>query len=306
MIPLTVIAGYLGAGKTHLVNRLLEASNEPIGVCVNDFGELNIDAALIQNSNGTTLELTNGCICCQLNDDLGAALEGLRNADITRVIIEASGVALPEKIAAYGRNWPGYQLHKTYTLVDASNIRRWLDDKYVGALVASQMQQADELLITKLDLVTHTNNPHWSWTRQTSKAWQVLPNGVLTDKQQQTLLAPHQAIATNQQTQPTQSTSNSHTPNLVATCHAAAEPISVSAIRDFLRANPQVVRAKGWFTDSQQQQYLLQHVAEQTNIEQFAKQHNNPNLNGLVFLHHESTTLDLSTLPTSPVRAAPA
>lgn len=296
MIPLTVIAGYLGAGKTHLVNRLLKASNEPIGICVNDFGELNIDAALIQNSNGTTLELTNGCICCQLNDDLGAALEGLRSADITRVIIEASGVALPEKIAAYGRNWPGYQLHKTYTLIDASNISRWLNDKYVGALVATQMQQADELLITKLDLVNPADKHQWSWMREAPKDWQVLPNDELTDTQLQALFAPHQATAPDQRDV---ATSPPHRPNLVATCSAAAEPISAAAIKNFLRTNPQVVRAKGWFTDARQQQYLLQHVAEQTNIEQRAKQQTNPNLNGLVFLHHDSTTLDLSALSNS-------
>lgn len=298
MIPLTVIAGYLGAGKTHLVNRLLKASNEPIGICVNDFGELNIDAALIQNSNGTTLELTNGCICCQLNDDLGAALEDLTTTDVTRVIVEASGVALPKKIAAYGRNWPGYQLHKTYTLVDASNIRRWLADKYVGALVASQMQQADELLITKLDLVNPTDNHHWSWMREAPKEWQVLPNGALTDTQLQALFAPHETKAHEKQAA---TTSTPHTPNLVATCDAAAEPISADSIRNLLRTNPQVVRAKGWFTDAQQQQYLLQHVAEQTNINEQAKQHSNPNLNGLVFLHHESSALDLSTLTTGHV-----
>ncbi len=295
MIPLTVIAGYLGAGKTHLVNRLLKASKEPIGICVNDFGELNIDAALIQNSRGTTLELTNGCICCQLNDDLGAALEDLASTGITRVIIEASGVALPEKIAAYGRNWPGYQLHKTYTLVDASNIRRWLDDKYVGALVATQMQQADELLVTKLDLLGPANSRHWSWMREALKEWQVLPNGALTDAQLQALFAPSEVQTTEAQAA---TASPLHRPNLVATCTAAEQPISADSIRRLLRTNPHVVRAKGWFTDATQRQYLLQHVAQQTNLEQQPKQQNNSKRNGLVFLHHESTALDLSMLTT--------
>lgn len=296
MIPLTVIAGYLGAGKTHLINRLLHASNEPMGICVNDFGELNIDAALIQNRNGTTLELTNGCVCCQLTDDLGAALENLRGADISRVIIEASGVALPEKIAAYGRNWPGYQLHKTYTLVDASNIRRWLDDKYVGALVASQIQQADELLITKLSLVNTADNPHWAWIRDTQADWQVLSKDALTHTQVANLLAPHQGNLSIDTDRPT---SSLHTPNMVASCHPANTPISESALREFLIANPQVVRAKGWFTDAQQQQVLLQHVGQQTNIELPTDGALEAKANGLIFLHHQSKTLDLEELTDS-------
>jgi G3E family GTPase len=293
VIPLTVIAGYLGAGKTHLINRMLHTSSEPIGICVNDFGELNIDAALIQNRSGTTLELTNGCVCCQLTDDLGVALESMRNSHISRVIIEASGVALPNKIAAYGRNWPGYQLHKTYTLVDASNIHRWLDDKYVGALAASQIQQADELLITKLDLVDPTDNRGWAWMRGAQADWQVLSKDALTQTQVAALLAPHQGHVRADTCTPT---SPPHTPNLVASCHAASEPISEPALREFLRTSPQVVRAKGWFTNAQQQQYLLQHVGEQTNIELQLDGATDAKANGLVFLHHQSKTIDLATL----------
>lgn len=293
MIPITVIAGYLGAGKTHLVNRLLTTSHQPIGVCVNDFGELNIDAALIKNQSGKTVELTNGCVCCQLTDDLGAALEELRSTSIARVVIEASGVALPDKIAAYGHNWPGYQLHKTYTLVDASNIRRWLDDKYVGTLVATQMQQADELLITKLDLVDQADNQHWTWQRDSQSAWQVLPNEALTKAQVDALFAP---LQTSSSTKSTSKTSPTHTPNLVATCLTGIEPVSDTGLRGFLCANPQVVRAKGWFTDAQQHQYLLQHVADQTSIQKLDTDQADTKVNGLVFLHPKATTLDLSEL----------
>ena len=101
MIPITVIGGYLGAGKTTLINRMLACSFDPVGVLVNDFGELNIDAELINNQDDMTLELTNGCVCCQISDDMGEALESIKSRELGRVIVEASGVALPAKIATH-------------------------------------------------------------------------------------------------------------------------------------------------------------------------------------------------------------
>lgn len=298
MIPLTVIAGYLGAGKTHLINRVLATSAEPIGICVNDFGELNIDATLIQNRSGATLELTNGCVCCQLTDDLGAALEELRSSQVSRVLIEASGVALPEKIAAYGRNWPGYELHRTYTLVDASNIQRWLNDKYISALARAQMQQADELLITKLDLVASQTNQPWPWMANSEANWQLLPNGPLTHDAVSSLLAPAANNASIGDRLPTES--KAHQPNLVASCYAAVDPICPDALRRFLAANPQVVRAKGWFIDTAARPHLLQHVGEQTQIEQIPTEQvdglDAPRPNGLIFLHHNSTALAFGPL----------
>ena len=67
MIPLTVICGYLGSGKTTLINNILQSTKKPIGVLVNDFGELNIDEQLILNQDDLTIALTNGCVCCNLN-----------------------------------------------------------------------------------------------------------------------------------------------------------------------------------------------------------------------------------------------
>ena len=149
MIPITVIGGYLGVGKTTLINRMLACSFDPIGVLVNDFGELNIDAELINNQDDMTLELTNGCVCCQISDDMGEALESIKSRKLGRVIVEASGVALPAKIANYGRNWPGFTLQGVFTVVDSRNIDRLLDDKYVKHLVKDQIQQADHVLLTR-------------------------------------------------------------------------------------------------------------------------------------------------------------
>ena len=71
-IPLTVIGGFLGAGKTTLINRLLKSADRRWGVLVNDFGAINIDAELIASRDGDSVALTNGSVCCGMGEDHGA------------------------------------------------------------------------------------------------------------------------------------------------------------------------------------------------------------------------------------------
>ena len=95
---LGLIGGYLGSGKSTLVNRLL-AGALPAGrttVVVNDFGSVNIDADLILAADGDTIELSNGCICCQLSDDVSRTMRALaQRDDLDNVICEVSGVRRP-------------------------------------------------------------------------------------------------------------------------------------------------------------------------------------------------------------------
>ncbi len=104
-IPMVVLGGWLGAGKTTLVNRLLRAAHdERIAVVVNDIGEVNLDAELIAARDGDTVELTNGCVCCSMGESLALTLRDLvlseRPPD--RLVVEASGVAEPDRVAVYG------------------------------------------------------------------------------------------------------------------------------------------------------------------------------------------------------------
>ena len=101
-IPVSIVGGYLGAGKTTLVNHLLrERGGRRIAVLVNDFGDLSIDDALIEARDGALLRLAGGCICCSFGSDLLAALQQLLalQAPPDHVLVECSGVALPSAVA---------------------------------------------------------------------------------------------------------------------------------------------------------------------------------------------------------------
>lgn len=100
-VPLTLLTGFLGAGKTTLVNRILRGdAGTPVGVLVNDFGAVDIDRELIASESEGVLRLANGCICCSLRDDLVASVTRLlaRPEAPRRVLLEASGVADPGPI----------------------------------------------------------------------------------------------------------------------------------------------------------------------------------------------------------------
>jgi G3E family GTPase len=154
-LPFTVIGGYLGAGKTTLLNHLLtNAAGMRLAVLVNDFGSVNIDVALIRNQDGETLELANGCLCCSLVDGFAQAVGQIqrRAADFDHMVIEASGVALPAKIAQYGQMYQ-LPLDGILGVVDGEQVRTQAENKYVGDTVLRQLAQADLLILNKTDLV---------------------------------------------------------------------------------------------------------------------------------------------------------
>ncbi len=156
MIPLTVIGGFLGAGKTTLVNHLLRTAERRWGVLVNDFGAVNVDAALIAESNSDSIALANGCVCCSIGEDLGQALAQLaaRTPPPEHVIVEASGVGDPWRIAQLALIEPGFSLEPLVVLADATAFRRQLDDRWIADTVRLQLSHAELLLVAKSDLAT--------------------------------------------------------------------------------------------------------------------------------------------------------
>ena len=167
-IAVTVIGGYLGAGKTTLVNHILGTADHRIAVLVNDFGDINIDQDLIASQDGDTISLANGCICCSLVDGFSAALDKVRaaNPQPERLIVEASGVADPATVSAYGHG-PGLTLDATIVVVDAETVRAKSRDVYVGDTVLGQLRSGDITVMNKVDLVGEADIEQTStWLRE--------------------------------------------------------------------------------------------------------------------------------------------
>jgi G3E family GTPase len=154
-VPILLVAGFLGAGKTTVVNHLLaHAEGRRIAAVVNDFGAINIDAELIVGARGGVVSLSNGCICCSLEGDLLRTLATLLRRDPRPqfIVIETSGVADPSDIV---RNlmdpmiWREAPLETVLCVMDATVPLAALDD----ALLRSQLRAADVVALSKVDVV---------------------------------------------------------------------------------------------------------------------------------------------------------
>lgn len=156
-LPLTILGGFLGAGKTTLVNHLLRnASGLRLAVLVNEFGELPIDADLIEAQDEDLISISGGCVCCSYGSDLTAALMDLAKMAPRpdHVLLEASGVAVPGAIAATVGLLQDYRTDGVIVLADAETLRANAVDRYMGDTVIRQLDDADLLILNKCDLVT--------------------------------------------------------------------------------------------------------------------------------------------------------
>ncbi|SEW11498.1 CobW family GTP-binding protein [Natrinema salifodinae] len=177
-IPVTVLSGSLGAGKTTLLNHLLRTADRDLAVLVNDMGAVNVDAELVAEGSdldveGGVAELSNGCICCELQDDLETAVVRLaREREFDHLVVEASGISEPAPVARLfttsSRVAAQYDLDALVTVLDT---RLFLDafagdgvperrgaaddaDRPLSDLLIEQLEVANLVLLNKADLCT--------------------------------------------------------------------------------------------------------------------------------------------------------
>ncbi|MDX1467419.1 MAG: GTP-binding protein [Halomonas sp.] len=151
--PLTVIGGFLGAGKTTYLNALIrEGIPEHSLIVINDFGDINIDAELIDYRDEQLIQLTNGCICCTLGGTLAEQLaKAMRlKASPEAVFIETSGVADPARIADIARLSHRLTLKEVVCLVDGAQIDTHRHDPLTGDTWRAQLQAATRILVNRL------------------------------------------------------------------------------------------------------------------------------------------------------------
>jgi G3E family GTPase len=166
-IPITLLTGFLGSGKTTLVNHILSSPDSgKIAVIVNEFGAIGIDGDLITKTSEDMLELSNGCICCSSKDDLMEALYKLymRKAgliepkvEFDRILIETTGLADPTPLAqAFYTDMSlslTYRLDAIITMVDIKHVESQLAD---SPEARRQLAMADKIIFNKRDIVTAT------------------------------------------------------------------------------------------------------------------------------------------------------
>ncbi len=159
-VPITFVGGYLGAGKTTAINEVLSHADRPIAVVVNDAGSINIDAALVKGCDGAAIELTNGCVCCTNLDDMGSAFDTIRSRPEPpdHVVIELSGVAEPKNVIPWSRS-AGFFLDGVVIVVAADQLLDPDLPSWIRLHLDAQIQQADLLVLTKVDLVHPSSMP---------------------------------------------------------------------------------------------------------------------------------------------------
>jgi G3E family GTPase len=273
-LPAVLIGGYLGAGKTTTINHLLRhAAGQRLAVLVNDFGELAIDADLIEGAAGEVLSLAGGCVCCSYGGDLVGELTRLtqRTPLPDRVLIECNGVALPAAVSRSARLARGIEVEGAVVLVDAERVRACAEDPFVGELVQQQLREADLLLLNKVDRVDAALRESLTIWLQTLRAQapvvsvangQVMPSLVLGV---QHLPAAARKPVRSGKLVPAPPPAGAD--RFESTTQRFDRPIDVAALAELLVApDSGVLRAKGLLQDTSGEWQLVQVVGRRATV----------------------------------------
>ena len=238
---LTLIGGYLGAGKTTLVNRMLRAAHKPFAVIVNDLGALPIDEALIETRSAAMVTLTNGCACCQIGADLSLQVDRMASRGFDWLVLETSGVARLSRLMVQLMQLPGIQVNSAMAVVDGLRIEQLLENRWVSEIVEDQLNAAQLIVATRAFPDWRFTGSLWHQRTKFLEAEGALPDWIWQTEKAQVVPSPkgsnkadfqHRAVTVN--------------PSMDA-----------SDLERFIVSNPQIQRVKG-FASLSGQRYLIQ------------------------------------------------
>ncbi len=292
--PVTLITGFLGAGKSTLINRILAQFTERrFGIVVNEFGEVQLESAVIDAGIDEVVELSGGCMCCVTRRDLGRALKRLlaHRSQLDRVLLEASGASDPLPVIQT-LNKRGL-VSQTYldSVITVVDLERFADYRRRYEVVEAQIQHADIVLLSK---GAYAAQDRIEATR--AAVCELAPQAVLADMDEQqalvTVFAGHGYEGRHRDELALESAGVRRHAELNTLLFECERPLEREALGAVLNALPTgLIRAKGYVyldgRDGRKHKMVLQVVGGRRSLEAVRWQRNETRRTALLFLGHE-------------------